>query len=312
MLPILNVTTPFFALVLLGYLAARSRRMPDNAVPALNVFVLYFALPCMLFRFTAGTPFRTFLNPPVFLAYTLTGLLLLALMVSLHRLAAGESPREAAFAALAAAWSNWGYMGIPLLPALLGREALAPLIAGGMGDLLVVVSAALALASRREGGRGRLLAGALGHLVKNPLIWGVAAGGLLSALELRLPEALDQFTRLLGQAAGPVALFTIGLSLHRPGTRPWRVDVLAIGGVKLFLHPALAGLVAVYGFGLTPLETRTLVLAAALPVGGTVFLFAERQGADAERIAAAILVSTAAAFGSFTLLCWLLGIRLPS
>jgi hypothetical protein len=46
-------------------------------------------------------------------------------------------------------------------------------------------------------------------------------------------------------------------------------------------------------------------------VAGTVFLFAERQGANAERIAASILVSTALAFVSFSALCWVLGLRLP-
>ena len=45
----------------------------------------------------------------------------------------------------------------------------------------------------------------------------------------------------------------------------------------------------------------TLMLMAALPAAGTVFLFAERQQADAERIAAVIMVSTAAAFGTFSL-----------
>jgi predicted permease len=69
--------------------------------------------------------------------------------------------------------------------------------------------------------------------------------------------------------------------------------------------------VAVYAFRLAPLEVHTLILAAALPVAGTVFLFAERQGANADRIAATILVSTALAFVSFSTLCWALGIRLP-
>ena len=108
MLPILNVTAPFFALVLCGYLAARRRLLPDNAVPALNAFVLYFALPCMLFRFASGTPFRDVVNVPVFLAYMATGLVTLAASAAAVRLGAGEPLREAAFVALAVAWSNWG------------------------------------------------------------------------------------------------------------------------------------------------------------------------------------------------------------
>jgi predicted permease len=67
MLAILNVNTPFFALVLCGYLAARYRLLPENSVPALNTFVLYFALPCMLFRFSSSrllkNSLRGHLNP---------------------------------------------------------------------------------------------------------------------------------------------------------------------------------------------------------------------------------------------------------
>ena len=312
MAAILNITAPFFALVLCGYLAARYRTLPESAVPALNTFVLYFALPCMLFRFAAGAPFNDILNVPVFLAYMATGLTVLALSAAAVRFGAREDVREAAFAALAVAWSNWGYMGIPLIPALLGQSALAALIAAGMADLLVVVSAALALASleNRANGVRAAFAGALIHIGRNPLIWAVIAGGAFSALELRLPAAVDQFVRLLGQAAGPVALFTIGVSLYRPGTRARGADVLAIAGAKLLLHPAVAALVAVYAFHLTRLEVQTLVLAAALPVGGSVFLFAERRGANAERIAAVILVSTALAFVTFSALCWGLGIQL--
>ncbi len=314
MLAILNVNTPFFALVLCGYLAARYRLLPENSVPALNTFVLYFALPCMLFRFSSGTPFSQILNLPVFLAYLMTGLAVLAIFAAAIHFAAGEGVRESAFASLAAAWSNWGYMGIALIPALLGPAALAPLIAAGMADLLVVVSAGLALASlehRGNGGVGDALRGALIHMARNPLIWAVILGTGFSACGLRLPVALEQLAQLLGQAAGPVALFTIGVSLYRPGTRVWRGDVLLISGAKLLFHPCLAALVAIYAFRLPWLEARALVLMAALPVAGTVFLFAERQGANAERIAASILVSTALAFVSFSVLCWALGLRLP-
>ena len=44
---ILSVTVPFFALVLCGYLAARAKFLPASAIPGLNGFVLFFALPCL-------------------------------------------------------------------------------------------------------------------------------------------------------------------------------------------------------------------------------------------------------------------------
>ena len=62
MLQILAVTLPFFALVAAGYLAARRRVLPIDAIPGLNVFVLFFALPCMLYRFGARTPIAQLLD----------------------------------------------------------------------------------------------------------------------------------------------------------------------------------------------------------------------------------------------------------
>ena len=50
---ILSVTLPFFALIFLGFVAARLRWVPTEAVPAFNGFLLYFAVPAMLFRFAA-------------------------------------------------------------------------------------------------------------------------------------------------------------------------------------------------------------------------------------------------------------------
>ena len=44
---ILLVTIPFFALVLCGWGVTRARLLPLEAIPGLNVFVLFFALPCM-------------------------------------------------------------------------------------------------------------------------------------------------------------------------------------------------------------------------------------------------------------------------
>src|SRR4029079_1900523 len=62
MQPIFAVTVPFFALVLLGYLAAERDVLPESAIPGLNAYVLFFALPCMLFRFGASQPFARLID----------------------------------------------------------------------------------------------------------------------------------------------------------------------------------------------------------------------------------------------------------
>ena len=74
-LAVLTVTFPFFALVLCGYVATQARVLPLTAIGGLNSFVLFFALPCMLYRFGANTPIAQLLDPVVALIYLLCGLL---------------------------------------------------------------------------------------------------------------------------------------------------------------------------------------------------------------------------------------------
>ena len=154
---ILGVTLPFFALILGGYVAARKRLVPPEAVPAFNGFLLYFAVPAMLFRFAASTPFDEIVNLRYFVAWSVAGVAVVALVTFVARRALGVQMRDAAFFGLVAAIPNAGYLGVPLLVALMGTRAAAPSILAIVADLLIVASAGLALAelegSTRRGWR---------------------------------------------------------------------------------------------------------------------------------------------------------------
>ena len=81
MFAILSVTFPFFALVFCGFFATRKGLLPLEAIPGLNTFVLFFALPCMLFRFGSSTPIAVLLDPALALVYLACGLIMVALLV---------------------------------------------------------------------------------------------------------------------------------------------------------------------------------------------------------------------------------------
>ena len=93
MLQILFVTIPFFALIAAGYAAARAGALPLAAIPGLNAFVLYFALPCMLFRFGAGSPIAQLLDAGVVLVWGASALVVVAATVALARNAAHRLER---------------------------------------------------------------------------------------------------------------------------------------------------------------------------------------------------------------------------
>lgn len=317
---ILAITLPFFALILCGYLAAQRGVLAETAIPGLNGFVLFFALPCLLFRFGLSTPLANLLNPALLIVYIAAALLLLTLTIRLT-LSKQIGMKDAAFGALVAAFPNTGFIGVPLLVALLGEAAAAPVIATILIDLILTSSLCIALASGPETGRGTsasALTQALRGALSNPLPWAIALGLACAALELTLPGPLMAVIGMLADAASPVALFTIGAVLWRAGqhahTRTPAAQFLPVALIKLLVHPSLVwglGLGAqALGAPLSDFQLTALTLAAALPSASNVSLLAERYGADNGRIARIILASTMLSVLSFSALAWRLTAQL--
>ena len=313
-LSVLAVTFPFFALVFAGYLAARRRVLPFEAIGGLNTFVLFFALPCMLYRFGASTPIAQMLDPVAMTVWLVCALLVVAGTV---KFSMNERIRwnDASFGALVAAFPNTGFMGVPLLVALLGAQAAGPAILTISIDLVITSSLCIAL-SRLDGAdeHGAALAAkkALKGVALNPMPWAILLGGLSSAFAWKPVAPVMATIGLLADAASPVALFTIGAVLARSqfvaaqgehGPLPLR-DFVPVSLVKLVVHPLLVwgvGLgVRAAGVPLDPFTLTVMVLVAALPSASNVSVLAERFGADTGRIARIILLTTAAAFLSFS------------
>jgi predicted permease len=306
---ILLVTVPFFALVLCGWAVTRARLLPLDAIPGLNIFVLFFALPCMLYRFAATTPIVRLLDPTVSTVYLLCALLMVALtVVTTRRGAVGWN--DASFGALVAAFPNSGFMGVPLLVALLGQHAAGPAIVALALDMIVTSSLCIAL-SRLDGTHERGVWGAVGNalasMLKNPLPWSIGLGCLTTATGFHLWEPARITVGMLADGASPVALFTIGAVLARPqqaATIGGSRDVPLVVFYKLIIHPALVlgsgKLAQSVGVPLEDFSLTVLVLVAALPSASSIPMLAERFGADAARIARIVLFATAASFVSFS------------
>ena len=313
-LNILYVTFPFFALVLTGFVAAHRRWLPLDAIAGLNGFVLYFALPCLLFRFGSEAPIVQLLDVTLFLAYALCALLMVAFVVAVS-LNQRIGWNDASFGALVAAFPNTGFMGVPLLVALLGPAAAGPAIVTIVVDMLITTSLCVAL-SRLDGadeqGARRAAKNALQGVLMNPMPWAISLGAVFSATQYELTGPLAKTVALLADAASPVALFTIGAVLARSQIRVnesghapmvW-CDYLPVALFKLVLHPLLVLLVLAsavqLGFHIDRFSLMVVVLVASLPSASNVALLSERFDADTGRIARIILVTTAAAFLTFS------------
>lgn len=307
MWPIFLKTLPFFGLIGLGWLAARTRFFPQEAAAWLTKFVFYFALSAMLFRFAAGLDLARLFDRRFVMAY-LAGSVLVWILGLVAARARGLALPEAAMEAQCCMTGNTGFLGVPMLVVLLGERAVGPVLMVLTIDMLVfsTLITLIVHASRRGGLRAASLLGVLGGIVANPMIVSMLAGLAWSWARLPMPQPLDEFLALLGAAATPGALFAIGASLA--GRKVQRLAASAwLSFAKLVLHPLAVGVAALFVFGVQPFAAGVMIAAAALPVAGNVYILAQYFGVAQQRVSTAILISTAGSIVTIPVVMMLIG-----
>jgi malonate transporter and related proteins len=293
---ILNSALPFFALIFCGYGAGRLRLLDETAAAGVNTFVFYFALPAFLFGLMSSSPIGEVVNAPFIGAYVTASLVLFALtaLVGFRLFEIGRA--EAAVQGLAAVLANTGYMGIPLVSAVFGREAAVPIVVGLTLDGVLMIPLGIVIIESSKGRAESLTRTALATfsaLARNPLILSIFAGLAVSTTGFNPPMPLGNFLDLLGGTAGPCALFALGATLAGRTVAGGTAEVSYMTFMKLVLHPAALFFTTTVIFSVDPFWATAALLGAALPIAANVFIVARQYNVYVSRTSSAILISTA-------------------
>lgn len=301
--PVVASLTPVFLLIAAGYLAGRLQWIRESAVRDLSNLVFLLLIPALLFRTMSGVHVETLDLRPL-LAYFPAALLLLGVSIAWRGF-----NRTSVVLALGGVFSNMVMIGITLVELAYGKAALVTLltlVSVHALILLTVGSVVLELVVAKEARAGGERAphvletawsafkGALIHPIPLPIISGL----LFAQTGWALPAVVDKPLQLLGSAFGPIALVLVGVTLARTPLRGQLLPSLWITLSKNLVLPLLVGLSA-WGVGITGLQLTVMVVAAALPMGANVFLFAQRYEVAQETTTAGMGVSTVLAL--FTL-----------
>ncbi len=307
MVDILNLALPYFGLIFIGFACGRGKSLPETGLVWMNFFLLYVSLPALLFGIMSKTPFQELNNPPFLVATTLGTMCAFVLAMVSGRLIGKLPLREATLAGLSGAYGNIGYMGPGLALAVLGTKAAAPTALIFCCDsifLFSIVPLLIELTDRDHPSLLHALGVVVRQIVLNPLIMSACAGALAAALHIHLPVAVDNTVQFLQNAAAPVALFVLGVTVAlRPFSRvPWEVP--GVIAVKLLIHPLIAfGLMVLFGPFAQP-WAATAVLMASLPPALNVFVIARQNDSWIEPASVAVLIGTFASVITLTSVMW--------
>ena len=307
MLSNLLIVLPIFGLILAGWIARRSNALGPQATREVNRLVVYLALPALLFDIMAKASWSEIWQPGFILAFASGSAVIFALTLWV-RTRQGSALADAAIDALNASYANTGFMGFPLVLAVVGGSGMGPTLVATILTVCVLFAVAIVLieSSLRSGSSRRDIAfRTLVALAKNPLLVAPVAGALFMASGSALPGPLDRFLQLLGGAASPCALIALGLFLadnRKAGSQPAGARVeTALVALKLLAQPAVTWLVAVPLLGLPSAAAHTAVLLAALPTGTGPFMLAEFYEREAVRTSRVVLATTVLSVATLSL-----------
>jgi malonate transporter and related proteins len=305
------LSLPIFGIVALGWAATRMRLASAGALDALGAFAFRFALPALVFRLVAGQPLGSSFHPAFYGGYLASGGLLFAVVFGLSRILGGSGAAAGAHAT-ASTVSNLGFLGPPLMLAFLGERGAGPLAMAILAEIMVLLSVGTVFMGGSSTGGSRGAGAGVGSVVLrgtvlNPVLVAILLGAAVAAAGAAPPVPLDRFLGFLGGAAAPTALFALGgaLALQRTD-RATALSAAAITVAKLVASPVLAWFVLARLLRVEPFWVQAGVLLAALPSAGNVYVVAQRYAADADRISAAIVLSTAVSVVTVPGTAWLI------
>ena len=303
--PVISAMLPVIFLIFTGFIAGKANLVRGESVRDLTNLVFLVLSQALLFRTMSGVHLERLSLQPIF-AYFAVAAALFGVMLVVY----GRDSR-ASVLALAGIFSNTLMIGVPLIGLAYGAEGqvlLFTLISLHALVLLTMATIVLELQMAHEqvqaGGASRHIARTVGWAIRNavmhPVPLPILAGLIYAQTGWGLHPVIDKPLLLMGNAFGPVALVLVGITLSQTHIGHQFASAFKISLVKTVVHPILMGC-AGWLLGMRGLHLSVMVVAAALPVGANVFLFSQRYQKEEEVVTASVVLSTAMALISVSL-----------
>ena len=307
--PIFDVIFPVFAIIGMGYGAAKLNWVKESTVDGLSDFTYHFAVPVMLVQTISRSSLPEQIPWAFLFSYYGASFSVLTLGLLSCRNLLGRDFGDSAMHGFTSTFPNTVLLGIPIVLMAFGKESTVPLfliISLHSTLLLPVITTLMEVAKGRNASLAKVGRNALRGIATNPIILSLVSGIVMNLLDLRLPAALDPVAELMGNAVTPCSLFALGATLTRFQIAGRWKDMGMVVIAKLLLQPMIVATLAIAVFQLEyGLWVQVAILIAAQPVGVTPYLFAYRYQVNVALASNAMLITTLISPITLSVLLWL-------
>ena len=285
----LNATVPIFLMMVLGMIFRKIGWMDIEFAEEMNKFVFLVPLPVLLFSDLATVDFEEVWNIRFVIFCFIVTFISIAIVAGISFLWKDKTIQgefiQSSYRSSAA------LLGIAFIQNIYGNAGMAPLMIIGSVPLYNV------MAVDREVWKKTLKG-----IMTNPIIIGIVAGLIWSALRIPMPLILNKAVSSIGAVATPMGLMAMGAAFDfkkamgkvKPAVTAAFIKL--IGFVAIFLP-----LAAYLGFRREELIAILVMLGSATTVSS--FVMAKNMGHEGVLSSSVVMLTTL--FSAFTLTGWL-------
>ena len=298
----LNATIPIFLMMLLGLLFRKLGWMDEVFAAKMNKFVFLVPLPVLLFEQLATVDFSEVWDIKFILfCFVVTAIsITISTLISLlwkDRSIKGEFIQ-------ATYRSSAALLGIAFIQNIYGTAGMAPLMIIGSVPLYNIM-AVVVLSVFKPGNNSfdkALVKKTLKGIATNPIIIGIVAGFVWSALKLPMPSILHKTVSSIGATATPMGLMSMGATFEmKKATSKMKPTLVAVFMKLVGFCVVFLPMAALLGFRNEEMIAILVMLGSATTV--SCFVMARNMGHEGTLSSGVIMMTTL--LSAFTLTMWL-------
>lgn len=302
----LNATVPVFLMMLLGLFFRKIGWIDEVFASKMNKFVFLVPLPVLVFEDLATVDFAEVWNIKFVLFCFGATVISIAIAAAVSCLWKDKTIQgefiQASYRSSAA------LLGIAFIQNIYGNAGMAPLMIIGSVPLYNIMAVIVLsfFQPERKGIDAKVLKKTAKGIVTNPIIIGIAAGLLWSALKIPMPHILEKTVSSIGGMATPMGLMAMGATFDIRKAFAKVKPAAVAAGIKLVGFCAVFLPIAVsLGFRQEELVAILVMLGSATTV--SCFVMAKNMGHEGVLSSSVVMLTTM--FSAFTLTAWLYILR---
>lgn len=285
---------PIFLLALLGFLAGKTKLLPDNTSEALCSFLFYFSAPAVSFSNIISSDLESIFNLRFALSLIVFEIFTFSILMLFYNKFFRFTGKDMVIHSVCSFYGNISYVGIPVFLTLFNNVIpnIITILVHGVFTFPLVVFFLDWFSGKQS---NRQYSQIILNTLKNPNIFIPAIGAFLLLLKINVPQVIVDSAELLGRPTTAAGMFALGLTCSQTGehtfSRKTILNALVSAVIKLIICPVIAWSIGKYIFKLDQWWLTSLVIISMLPAALNDYILSQRYHSDESFASLSVLFS---------------------